>query len=730
MTPGPTGAGRAGFVREDGHSSGEEAPHRYVVGLDIGGTFTDLVLLDRETNALRLHKVLTTPDDPAEGALVGLAELLTEAGISLDQLGGLLHGTTIVTNAIIERRGRPTGLLTTRGFRDVLEMGHEQRYDIYDLFLRFPEPIVPRRHRLEVDERISRDGEVLRPLDLDAVDALADELVANGVEAVAISLLHSYRAPAHEQAVAARVRQRHPQLYVTASCELVPEIREYERTNTTVCNAYVQPLMDRYLGRIESALAAAGFRGRFSLMLSSGGNASPDTARRFPIRLLESGPAGGALATAYLGRRAGLADLLAFDMGGTTAKACLVQNGRPDVAAEMEAGRVHRFKRGSGLPIRAPVVDMIEIGAGGGSIAHRDALGLLKVGPLSAGADPGPACYGLGGTEPTVTDACLALGYYDPEFFLGGTMRLDMDASMSALEALGGSLGLGVMETAWGVHQVVCESMARAARVHIIEKDRDPRDFPLLAFGGAGPAHAARVARILNAKMVLVPPLSGVASALGFLVAPTSHEVVRSYPGPLDDLDWEAISALMQGMEQEARSVVVASGVAAADVRVERRVEARLTGQFHDIEIALPDGPLDEASAGVLVERFRRTYAERYHSVLEGYRPMAVTWRLRALGPEPRVDLRSPAPRAAAAPAPKGSRRAYFQEVGSFVDTKVYARESLPIGVEILGPAIVEERESTTVIGPGDRLEVDEAGNLVVRVDFVVDRESGQEMRA
>jgi 5-oxoprolinase (ATP-hydrolysing) len=698
------------------------AGDRYLVGLDIGGTFTDLVLLDAHTSRLELHKVLTTADDPAVGALAGLGELVDRAGLVLADVDVVIHGTTLVTNAIIERRGRPTGLLTTRGFRDVLEMGHEQRYDIYDLFLRYPDPIVPRRHRLEVDERLSRDGDVLRPLDLPASDALVDALVEDGVEAVAICLLHSYRNPAHERALAARVRQRHPGLYVSASCEVVSEIREYERTNTTACNAYVQPLMDRYLRRIEDALTAGGFVGRFSLMLSSGGIASPETARRFPIRLLESGPAGGALATSYLGRRAGMRDLLAFDMGGTTAKACLIQGGRPDIAAQMEAGRVHRFKRGSGLPIRAPVVDMIEIGAGGGSIAYRDALGLLKVGPHSAAADPGPACYGLGGSEPTVTDACLALGYYDPDFFLGGSMRLDKHASLHALEALGRSLGLGVTETAWGVHQVVCESMARAARVHIIEKDQDPREFPLLAFGGAGPAHAARVARILGARAMLVPPVSGVASALGFLVAPTGHEVVRSYPTPFDAFDAPAVGRLFAEMEDEAREVLASAGVPAADVRIERTVEARLVGQFHEIEVPVPAAPLGPTSGSELAAAFARAYEERYHTVPHGYRPMAMTWRVRAVGPEPHVELRADTGREGHAPTPKGTRSAYFPEAGGFVDTPVYARDALPIGTLVAGPVIVEERESTTVCAPGDRLEVDASGNLRVHIDVAAPR--------
>jgi 5-oxoprolinase (ATP-hydrolysing) len=690
---------------------------RYHVGLDIGGTFTDFVLFDHERGTLALHKRLTTPDDPAEGALHGLHELLAREGLHTSDLATLLHGTTLVTNAIIERRGSSTGLLTTRGFRDVLEMGHEQRYDIYDLFLRYPDPIVPRRHRLEVDERLDAAGEILTPLDPGTIDPLVDALVDDGVQALAIAFLHAYRNPSHERLAAERIRARHPQLHLSLSSDVVPEIREYERTNTTACNAYVQPLIDHYLDRLESELAASGFRGRFSLMLSSGAAAAPATARRYPIRLLESGPAGGAIATAYLGARAGLRDLLAFDMGGTTAKAALIQDGRPNVAAAMEAGRVHRFKRGSGLPIRAPVVDMIEIGAGGGSIARRDALGLLKVGPESASADPGPACYGLGGVDATVTDAALVLGYYDPSYFLGGTMHLDHAASHAACHRLGERFGMNAIDTAWGIHRIVCENMAGAARVHIIEQGHDPRRFPLLAFGGAGPAHASRVARILGAHEVLIPPVSGVASALGFLVAPVAHEIVRSYPMPFDRFDHAAIAQVMADLEREARAVLAEAGVASEDVSIERSVEARLIGQFHEIVIPLPDGAIDAATGALLTAAFERAYEAAYHTVLPGYRPMAMGWRLRAVGPAPHVPLAGSS--FAATATPKGQRDAYFPEAGGFTPTPVYDRAALPAGAVIPGPVIVEEREATTIVAPGDTLSVDAVGNLRIRIHEV-----------
>lgn len=678
----------------------------YRIGMDIGGTFTDYVVLDESTGELRLHKRLTTPADPADGALLGLQELLDRSGLQLSDCRTLVHGTTLVTNAVIERRGARTALFTTRGFRDILEMGHEQRYDIYDLFLQYPPPLVERRWRLEVDERVDRDGMVVRPLDLDAVRDQVREMTTAGIEAVAVCFLHSYRNPAHEQVVAQLIR-RETDLRVSVSCEVVPEIREFERTSTTVTNAYVQPLIDSYLGRLERELEEWGFRGRFYLMQSSGGLAALDVARRFPVRLLESGPAGGAIVGAYLGQQLDIRDLIAFDMGGTTAKICMIQAGRPALAAGMEAGRVHRFKKGSGLPIKTPVLDLMEIGAGGGSVAFRNRLGLLQVGPHSAGADPGPACYGLGGEEPTVTDACLKLGYLDPDYFLGGEMELDVAAAEYVLGRLGETLGLAD-KTAWGVYNVVCENMAGAARVHIIEKGRDPRRFPLIAYGGAGPLHAVQVARALGAPEVIVPPVSGVAAALGFLVAPISFEFSRSFPGELRSLVSADVEALYGEMEEQALAHLRSAGV--EQVRFEREALMRLAGQFHDIVVPVRAG-LEE-----LRWDFESEYARLYHDVLPGYEPMVLNWRLRALGPDPVVQLPEVAP--AVNGHPRGHRAAYFPELSGFVSTPVYDRYALGAGAEIAGPAIVEERESTTVIGPRERLQVDPLGNLRVRLEY------------
>ena len=689
---------------------------RWRIGFDIGGTFTDFILLDQERNAIRLHKCLTTPQDPSVGALEGLDQLLTAAGIEMSAVGEILHGTTLVTNALIERRGAKLGLITTAGFRDILEMGTEQRYDIYDLFLRYPEPLVPRRRRLEVAERLDRDGNIVVPLDRATVRDQARQLVAQGVEAIAVCFLHAYRNPTHEQQARAAIAELFPELAVSISSEVVAELWEYQRFVTTCANAFVQPLMVRYVQRLERELWRRGFRGALYLMHSAGGLVAPDVARAFPIRLLESGPAGGALATAFVGRLAGKSDVISFDMGGTTAKACLIENGRVAVAAEMEAARVHRFKKGSGLPITAPVIDMIEIGAGGGSIASVSEVGLLQVGPHSAGADPGPACYGRGGRAPTVTDANLLLGYYDPGFFLGGRMALDRKAAETALAELGGKLGLSAIETAWGIHRVVTESMAAAARIHIVEKGKDPRRYAMVGFGGAGPAHAGGVARILGVKEVLIPPASGAASALGFLAAPLSFEQVRSHPLRLDEADAALrIDAVLGQLESETKARLLAAGIAPEDVVTERYADMRLFGQIHEINVALPDGPVDASRMPAIHRAFASAYAARYTTVYDGVAVQMVSLRVRCRGPARSLSLAEAGGTFAGA-AMKGTRCAFFGD--GFVETPVYDRYALALGAEIVGPAIIEEREATTIVSPGDRLVVEGGGAL--RLEIVV----------
>jgi len=690
----------------------ENTPYR--LGLDIGGTFTDLVLA-HESGDLRWHKVLTTPRSPADGALRGLAELCAGAGIGLAQVGAVIHATTLVTNAIIEHTGARTALLTTEGFRDTLEMGKEQRYDIYDLFLKYPEPLVPRRWRIEVRERITRDGDIRTPLDLDEVRGKVARLVRQGIESIAICFLHAYKNPVHEQAVQRLIETEFPQLTVSSSNEVSPEIREFERTCTTVCNAYVQPLVDHYVGQMDEALRERGFAGQFLLMLSSGTLGAPEVARRFPVRLLESGPAAGALIAGYIGSATGRSELVAFDMGGTTAKICLVRERRPKVTPQIEVARVHRFKPGSGLPIKTPVVDMIEIGAGGGSLARVNRLGLLRVGPESAGADPGPASYNLGGTKATVTDACVVLGYFDPGAFLGGAMPLNDAAARDAVSNAGAPLGLDTVQSAWGIFAIVCENMAQAARLYLIERGQDPRQFTLMGFGGAGPATAARVARLLGMRDVIIPPASGLASALGLLVAPPGFDFGHSLAGELRDLDWPSVERLFSSMESKGRAMVGAVGVDDQAVRVERRAEMRYAGQFHDLEIPLPPR-LDGAMADVLRATFDREYARLYGQALDGYPVLALNWRVLVAGPGRSLDLRGASDAAGATQALKGRRPIYLPEENASVEVPVYNRYHLNDDAVIAGPAVIEEAEATTILWPGDRLSVDAQRNLVIQI--------------
>ncbi|MCY4450645.1 MAG: hydantoinase B/oxoprolinase family protein [Immundisolibacterales bacterium] len=728
----------------------QAAPYR--IGFDIGGTFTDFILVGGATGSLHLHKCLTTPEDPSIGALEGMTDLLRAAGVRLDEVGHVVHGTTLVTNAIIERSGARLGLLTTRGFRDILEMGTEQRYDIHDLFLTFPEPLAARRDRREIAERVSRDGDVLEALDPEAVRREVRALVDDGVEALAVCFLHAYRNPVHERAVRDLVRAEFPDLPVSVSSDVHPQINEYERSSTTAANAYVQPLMSAYVRRLERVLRERGFRGRFHLIQSSGGLTAPETAERLPIRFLESGPAGGAQASALVGRTIGHDDLLSFDMGGTTAKASLIQDGEPDIAPMLEAARVRRFKKGSGLPVHAPVIDMMEIGAGGGSIARVDALGLLKIGPESAGAEPGPACYGQGGTRATVTDANLLLGYLDPRYFLGGRMALDTAASESAMAKLAADLGLSVEEAAWGVYDLVSENMAGAARVHIVEKGRDPRRYAMVAMGGAGPLHAARVARKLGMREVVVPPASGAASALGFLAAPVAYEAARSWPMRIADPDFARVESLLRELETEGRAHLAEAGVAEADraldpqpddggapstsgpearpgregvgFTVQRQADMRLRGQMHQISVALPAEPLSAENLPAVRDAFAAEYQRRYTHLYDGAEIEVLNWRVVCTGPAPNLSARLAGGHGADGPgaegmgsgapdgALKGCRRAWVPGRGAFADVPVYDRYAMGAGTAIEGPAIVEEREATTIVPDTCTLTVDEGLNL------------------
>jgi N-methylhydantoinase A len=699
-------------------------------GIDIGGTFTDLLLLDDAAGRVVVGKVLTTPANPAAAVHTALKRALAAEQLAAAALGTVVHGTTLVTNAIIERKGARTALLTTEGFRDVLLIGREHRYDMYDVRLEKPEPLVPRRLTFGVPERVLADGAVHRPLDEAAVVRLAERLRAAEVEAVGVCLLHAYRRPDHERRVREILAELLPEVKVALSHEVIGELREYERASTTVANAYVLEIMDRYLGRLEADLAELGHRGQFLIMLSSGAVATAETARRFPVRLIESGPAAGALAAAHFGRLMDRPELLSFDMGGTTAKACLIEAGRPTISSDFEVGRLQRFKKGSGLPIKASSVELVEIGAGGGSIARIDRFGLLKVGPDSAGAEPGPVCYSRGGREPTVTDADLVLGYLDPAYFLGGQMRLDLEAARQAIRSrLAEPLGLDVARAAWTVHQVVNESMANAARVHAVERGRDARNFPLFAFGGAGPVHAYRVAEKLGLRELIAPFGAGVGSTIGMLAAPLAFDFVRTAAARLDGLDWLQVGLLLAEMEGDGLEVLGRAGLQPEQVAIERAADMRLIGQAHEITVDLP-GPAPEAGDEVrLAAAFEATYSRLYGRTPPNVPIQVVSWRVRLSGPRPAVRLGAPGPgpagasdeAAGAEPDPRASsqksrRPAYFPEHGGYQDTPVYDRYRLGPGATLAGPAIVEERESTVVIGPRARASVDRYLNLIVEL--------------
>ena len=695
---------------------GLNSDKRYRVGIDIGGTFTDLVLLDDSSGERAIGKVLTTPDDPSEAVEEGLRGLLEREEVDASHLKTIIHGTTLVTNALIERRGAATALLATEGFRDAVAIGTEHRYDMYDIFLEKPEPLVPRSLRYGIRERTLDDGSVLRELDEEQVRSVAAEIVERGIGAVAVSFLHGFRNPAHERRVAEILAEEAPEVVVSLSSEVSPEIREYERTSTTIANVYVRPLVERYLRSLEERLRDLGFGGSFHVMLSNGGTASVETACRFPVRLLESGPAAGTLAAAFHGQAAGFSDVLSFDMGGTTAKACLIEGGEPLTSTDFEVARVYRFKKGSGLPVKTSVIEMIEIGAGGGSIARVGPLGLPKIGPQSAGADPGPACYGRGGVEPTVTDADLLLGYLDPGFFLGGRMSLDYGAAEKAMKKISDPLGVEPLEAAWGVHQVVDENMANAARVHAVERGKDPRKYLLLAFGGAGPVHAHRVARALGVPGFVAPLGAGTASAFGFLCAPLSFDLARSLYGRLDRLDWDAANAALGEMEQEGRELLHASGVAEEDVRVRRLGEMRYIGQGHEVGVKLPGGELGPENAHEISDRYRDEYRRLYGREGPDVPLETITWRVEVSAPRPEIpqEEEEGEPRSLHE-ALKGEREIYLPENDGFAPVSVYDRYKLDPGATFEGPAVVEERESTVVIGPESGAEIDNARNLIVR---------------
>ncbi len=687
------------------------------IGVDIGGTFTDFALLNDENGKLAIYKQLTTPHDPAASVLVGCRTLLEVNNTPISEVSAIVHGTTLVTNAVIERKGAVTGVLVTKGFRDVFDIALERRYDLYDLRLKFPEPLVPRHLRAEIDERTGYDGTIIKGIEPDEIRAQVKCLVdEEGIEALSICFLHSYVNPDNEELVAKLIRAEFPALSVCTSSEVFPHIREYERWTTATMNAYTQPMVARYLERLESGLCGIGFEGRLYIMASNGGTILPQTARRFPVRILESGPAAGALMSAVHGRRLNIPNVLSFDMGGTTAKGCLIRDMEPLKKYTFEVARVHEFKAGSGLPIRIPVIDMIEIGAGGGSIAEVDARKMLRVGPRSAGADPGPACYDRGGSAPSLTDADLMLGYLDGKFFLGGKMPLNTDRAEAAIASkVAGVLGIDAVRAAWGIHEIINEDVARAFRVHASERGFDYRGSTMIAFGGAGPVHALRIARKLRIPKVVLPVGAGVMSALGLLASPLSFEVARSNVLRLSELTDEKFEALFRPVVNDASSYLQSAGMKDAEIAVYRRLDMRYLGQGYELEVALPT---DDAKA--IFAELPRLFAEAYERMFGMSfltEPIEiVNWKVEARGPFPKLHDAHVLGVAQRDTAKKGERNAYFPEYGAFRPCPVYDRYALNPGDTIEGPAFIEENESTCVVGVGDKVLVDNSLNLIVEI--------------
>ena len=687
----------------------------YRLAADIGGTFTDLALERADDPAMRwTAKVLTVPRAPEQGVLRGMEEVLARAGATPAEVAIFVHGTTLATNAIIERKGARTALLTTEGFRDVLALGNESRYDQYDLNIALPEPLVPRRWRLPVPERLDKDGRALLPLDEAAVRDAVQRMRAEGIEALAIGFLHAFVNPAHEQRAAAIVAAEWPELPVSLSSEVSPEMREWERFSTTAANAYVQPLIASYLYRLRDQARARGLGCPIFLMLSGGGLTTLEQAARFPIRLVESGPAGGAIFSAHVARERGLDKVLSFDMGGTTAKVCLIDDGQPQSSRTFEVARVGRFRKGSGLPLRIPVIEMVEIGAGGGSLAAVDALGRIAVGPESAGADPGPACYGRGGARPAVTDANLLLGRYDPARFAGGTMSLDVPAASAAMDAhVGRALALEPAMAALGVVEMVDENMANAARVHAVESGKGYEGRAVIAFGGGGPVHGYRVAEKIGADRLLVPTGAGVGSAIGFLRAPMGYEVVRSLYQRLATMDLAAVNAVLGAMRDEAAAVVDQGAPGAA--REERRVGfMRYVGQGHEIALPLPARDLEPDDVAALRADYDAAYAATYDRTVPGsdieILSFAVTVSTTVDAVEPVAEVAD-----APAPAPVATQAVRDTVTGEVRDWPVYDRAGFAPGAAVPGPCIVAEAETSTLVGPGWRCRMDGLGYLDMR---------------
>jgi N-methylhydantoinase A len=684
------------------------------VAFDIGGTFTDFVLTDDRTGATHALKVPTNSRNLGEAVIEGLEKLLAATDVRGESVDVVLHATTVATNAVLERKGAKTGLITTQGFRDVLIIGRQKRYETYDMYIDKPEPLVQRRHIVEVVERMAPDGTVVTALDEGSVRRAIDFMMETGRETVAVSLLHAYANPGHERRIRDQIAARAPELLVSISSDISPKFREYERTNTTVTNAYVKPIVDRYLRRLDEALEARGIRNELFVMQSSGGLISPDLARDFPVRIIESGPAAGVLMCAVVGKEEGRDQIITFDMGGTTAKLGAIDNGTPAVMPTFEVDLV-RYKKGSGLPINVPAVEMIEIGAGGGSIA-RDNMGMIVVGPDSAGADPGPICYGHGGREPTITDANVVLGYISPEWFNGGAMRLDREAAVRGIQrAIADPLGVSTEEAAWGIHLVATSNMENALRIVSVERGRDPRHYTMVAFGGAGPLHAARLARSVGIPTVIVPYGAGVGSAIGLLQAEPRIDVTLTNVIHLDaEQSGREIGAVYSKLEALASRDVQRISQA-GEPQWSRYAQMRYAGQGFEIHVDLPGGAIDDTYGAKAIDAFKKAYLGKHKFLDPEGAVEAVDWTLVATMPSPgggRVLGRRQTP----AKPRRGVRPVWFPETHGYTDTKIVDRHALAAGVTITGPAIVEDPDCTAVVLPGDVARMSENGHIIIAI--------------
>ena len=695
-------------------SGAQEVKYRFA--FDIGGTFTDLVLAGSD-GSIVTGKVLSNQDQVVAPIVEGLNRMLKEQRIDVSALSEVVAGaTTAVTNLIIERKGACTGLITTKGFRDVIEIGRELRYDVYDLTATFPVPIVPPELRCELDERIDALGEAVQTPSDEEIEQLVIALRDAGATTIAVCLLHSYRNPVHEQRVREIANRVAPQIALSLSSDIASEIREYERTVATVLNAYVMPMVGTYLSQIEMGLKAYGLDAILQVMQSNGGIISREFGERMPIRMLESGPAAGVLGAIHTATRSDRRNVVAFDMGGTTAKACLISDGIPEITTEFEAARELRFKKGSGFPVRLPVVDLIEIGAGGGSIAYIDQTGLLKVGPRSAGSNPGPACYGLGGTEPTVTDAALVLGYLDPAGTLSGAVQLRPDLAQQAIKTrIADPLKLTVTEAASGIHRIVCEHMAAAAKIHAVEKGKDIRRYTLLASGGAGPIHAREVGRRSGCADILIPSNAGVFSAIGLLVAPMKVDIVRTRYLPLRTMDWAAMELLYQDMEQRLREELAAAGESAARIVYRRSADMRYIGQGFEVNTELPPA-LTSSCTDQVAHGFHEAYRRQFGHALEDQAIEALNWRLDATVQRAWPEIGSKKVSGAAAEDRQRSRQVFFPDIDCYVETPVLKENQLAVGDVRVGPALIEQAGSTIVIGPRDTFSLDGGGSVRIHL--------------